>query len=73
MISVQRKRLRLLEAAARALGQGQIDVRATIAGATRSRAGANVFNGMAAELQSRAAALSASDRARRCSRRRLTS
>ena len=60
-----RKRLRSLEVAARALGQGQIDVRADDSGGDEVSALARTFNGMAAELQSRAAALSASDRARR--------
>ena len=60
-----RKRLRSLEVAARALGQGQIDVRADVSGGDEVSALARTFNGMAAELQSRSAALSASDRARR--------
>jgi signal transduction histidine kinase len=60
-----RKRLRSLEAAARALGQGQIAVRADDRGGDEVSALARTFNGMAAELQARAAALSASDRARR--------
>ena len=59
------KRLRSLEAAARALGQGQIDVRADDRGGDEVSALARTFNGMAAELQARSAALSASDRARR--------
>ena len=60
-----RKRLRSLEAAARALGQGQIDVRADDRGGDEVSVLARTFNGMAAELQARSAALAASDRARR--------
>jgi two-component system sensor histidine kinase BaeS len=60
-----RKRLQSLEVAARALGQGQIDVRADDRGGDEVSALASTFNGMAAELQARSAALSASDRARR--------
>jgi signal transduction histidine kinase len=59
------KRLRTLEEAARALGDGRTDVRATEAGGDEVTALARAFNQMAADLQSRAAALSASDRARR--------
>ena len=60
-----RKRLRSLEVAARALGQGQIEVRADDRGGDEVSALARTFNGMATELQARSAALSASDRARR--------
>ena len=60
-----RKRLRSLETAARALGQGDTAVRADDRGGDEVSALARAFNGMAAELETRAAALSASDRARR--------
>jgi len=60
-----RKRLRSLETAARALGQGEIGVRADDRGGDEVSALARTFNGMAAELHARSAALSASDRARR--------
>jgi len=60
-----RKRLRSLESAARALGQGQIDVRADDRGGDEVSVLARTFNGMAAELQARSIALAASDRARR--------
>jgi two-component system, OmpR family, sensor kinase len=60
-----RKRLLSLETAARAIGQGQTDVRADDRGGDEVTALARTFNGMAAELQARADALSAADRARR--------
>ncbi|MEO5896863.1 MAG: HAMP domain-containing sensor histidine kinase [Vicinamibacterales bacterium] len=59
------KRLRSLEAAARALAQGRTDVRASEAGGDEVSTLAHEFNRMADDLQHRAAALSASDRARR--------
>ena len=59
------KRLRSLEAAARALGEGRTDVRASEAGGDEVTALAREFNRMADDLQQRAAALSASDKARR--------
>jgi len=60
-----RKRLRSLEDAARALGEGRSDVRADERGGDEVSALAHTFNQMAAELDSRATALNASDRARR--------
>jgi signal transduction histidine kinase len=59
------KRLRSLEAAARALAQGRTDVRASEAGGDEVSTLAHEFNRMADDLQQRAAALSASDKARR--------
>ncbi len=59
------RRLRTLEAAARALGEGRTDVRASEAGGDEVTALARTFNRMADDLQSRASALSSSDRARR--------
>ncbi|MDP9324267.1 MAG: HAMP domain-containing histidine kinase, partial [Acidobacteriota bacterium] len=59
------KRLRTLEQAARALGEGRTDVRATEAGGDEVSALARTFNRMAIDLDSRATALAASDRARR--------
>jgi signal transduction histidine kinase len=59
------KRLRTLEQAARALGEGRTDVRATEAGGDEVSSLARTFNHMAADLESRATALAASDRARR--------
>jgi two-component system OmpR family sensor kinase len=58
-------RLRTLEQAARALGEGRTDVRATEAGGDEVSSLARTFNRMAADLDSRAAALTESDRARR--------
>lgn len=58
-------RLRTLEQAARALGEGRIDVRATEAGGDEVSSLARTFNRMAADLESRAAALTEADRARR--------
>lgn len=59
------KRLRTLEQAARALGEGRTDVRATETGGDEVSSLARTFNRMAIDLDSRAAALAASDRARR--------
>jgi signal transduction histidine kinase len=59
------KRLRSLEQAARALGEGRTDVRATEAGGDEVSSLARTFNRMAIDLDSRATALAASDRARR--------
>lgn len=59
------KRLRSLEHAARALGEGRTDVRATEAGGDEVSSLARTFNRMAMDLDSRAAALAQSDRARR--------
>jgi signal transduction histidine kinase len=58
-------RLRTLEQAARALGQGQTDVRAAEGGGDEVSSLAHTFNRMADDLSARASALSASDRARR--------
>ena len=60
-----RKRLRSLEDAARALGEGQTEVRADDRGGDEVSALARTFNTMASELEARSAALLASDRARR--------
>ena len=60
-----RKRLRTLEQAAHALGEGRTDVRATETGGDEVSSLARTFNRMAADLESRATALAASDRARR--------
>jgi two-component system OmpR family sensor kinase len=59
------KRLRTLEQAARALGEGRTDVRATETGGDEVSSLARTFNRMAVDLESRAAALAQSDRARR--------
>jgi len=59
------KRLRTLEHAARALGEGRTDVRATETGGDEVSSLARTFNRMAMDLDSRATALAASDRARR--------
>jgi signal transduction histidine kinase len=59
------KRLRSLEAAARALAQGRTDVRASESGGDEVSTLAHEFNRMADDLQQRAAALAASDKARR--------
>lgn len=59
------KRLRTLEQAARALGEGRTDVRATETGGDEVSSLARTFNHMASDLESRAIALSQSDRARR--------
>jgi signal transduction histidine kinase len=58
-------RLRSLEEAARALGEGRTDVRANESGGDEVSALSVTFNTMAADLQARAAALAESDRARR--------
>jgi len=59
------RRLRTLEQAARALGEGRTDVRAVEAGGDEVSALAHAFNTMADDLGTRAAALAASDKARR--------
>jgi signal transduction histidine kinase len=59
------KRLRSLEDAARALGEGRTDVRASEAGGDEVTALARAFNRMAADLDARAVALAQSDEARR--------
>jgi signal transduction histidine kinase len=59
------KRIRSLEHAARALGEGRTDVRATESGGDEVSSLARTFNRMAEDLDSRATALAASDRARR--------
>ncbi len=56
------KRLRTLEHAARALGEGRTDVRATETGGDEVSSLARTFNRMAIDLESRATALAASDR-----------
>ncbi len=55
------KRLRSLEDAARALGEGRTDVRANEAGGDEVTALARAFNRMATDLEARAAALAQSD------------
>ena len=60
-----RKRLRSLEEAARAVGEGRTEVRADDSGGDEVSALAHTFNHMAGELEARTAALSASDKARR--------
>lgn len=59
------RRLRNLEAAARALGEGHTDVRANESGGDEVSALSHAFNRMAADLQARATALADADRARR--------
>jgi signal transduction histidine kinase len=59
------KRLRSLEDAARALGDGRTDVRANESGGDEVSALSAAFNRMAADLHARAVALAESDRARR--------
>ncbi len=59
------RRLRSLEEAARALGEGRTDVRANESGGDEVSALSRTFNKMADDLQARAGALSDSDRARR--------
>jgi len=59
------KRLRSLEDAARALGEGRTDVRANESGGDEVSALSTTFNRMAADLHARAVALADSDRARR--------
>ena len=65
IFSPAHRRLRTLEHAARALGEGRTDVRAVEAGGDEVSALAHAFNRMADDLGARAAALAASDRARR--------
>jgi signal transduction histidine kinase len=60
-----RRRLRSLEEAARALGEGRTDVRADEQGGDEVSALAQTFNQMAMELEARTTAVSDSDRARR--------
>jgi len=60
-----RQRLRSLEDAARALGEGRTDVRANEAGGDEVSALSATFNRMADDLQARATALEESDRVRR--------
>ena len=60
-----RRRLRSLEYAARALGEGRSDVRATETGGDEVAALAKTFNRMTDDLQLRARALEQADRARR--------
>jgi two-component system sensor histidine kinase BaeS len=59
------KRLRSLEEAARALGEGRTDVRANEAGGDEVTALASAFNRMATDLDARAVALAKSDQVRR--------
>ena len=59
------KRLRSLEDAARALGEGRTDVRANEAGGDEVTALASAFNRMATDLDARAVALAKSDEVRR--------
>jgi two-component system OmpR family sensor kinase len=59
------RRLRSLEAAARALGEGRGDVRAAESGGDEVSTLARAFNRMASDLDARAEALATSDRARR--------
>ena len=65
IFSPAHRRLRTLEQAARALGEGRTDVRAVEAGGDEVSSLAHAFNRMADDLGARAAALAASDRARR--------
>jgi two-component system, OmpR family, sensor kinase len=65
IFSPAHRRLRTLEHAARALGEGRTDVRAAEGGGDEVGALAQTFNRMADDLGARAAALAASDRARR--------
>jgi signal transduction histidine kinase len=59
------RRLKSLALAARALGEGRSDVRATEDGGDEVTTLARAFNRMASDLEARASALNASDRARR--------
>ena len=59
------KRLRALELAARALGEGRTDMRASESGGDEVAELARAFNRMADDLRARADALAASDRSRR--------
>jgi signal transduction histidine kinase len=58
-------RLRTLDGAARALGEGRTDVRATERGGDEVSSLARTFNRMAEDLESRAIALTEADRVRR--------
>lgn len=60
-----RRRLRAVEDAARRLGSGDLSARAPSGGDDEVSAVASAFNAMAEDLAARAAALTASDRARR--------
>ena len=60
-----RRRLRLLETAARKLGAGDLTARAPDRGGDEIAAVASAFNAMAGDLSARAEALAASDRVRR--------
>jgi signal transduction histidine kinase len=60
-----RRRLRAVEQAARQLGAGDVSARAPDRGGDEVAAVATAFNAMADDLAARAAALAASDRARR--------
>ena len=60
-----RRRLRLLEGAARRLGSGDLTVRAPAKGGDEIAAVASAFNAMADDLAARAEALNESDRTRR--------
>lgn len=59
------KRIKSLEIAARALGEGRADVRANESGGDEVGELARTFNRMASDLEARNAALAAADRARR--------
>jgi signal transduction histidine kinase len=59
------RRMRTLEQAARALGEGRTDVRADESGGDEVSVLSHAFNAMAADLEARASALAESDRARR--------
>ena len=65
IFSPAHRRLRTLEQAARALGEGRTDVRAVEGGGDEVSTLAHAFNRMADDLGVRAEALAASDRARR--------
>jgi len=65
IFSPAHRRLRTLEQAARALGEGRTDVRAVEGGGDEVSTLAHAFNRMADDLGARAEALAASDRARR--------
>ena len=65
IFSPAHRRLRTLEQAARALGEGRTDVRAVEGGGDEVSTLAHAFNRMADDLGTRADALAASDRARR--------
>jgi signal transduction histidine kinase len=60
-----RRRLRLVQRATERLGRGELDTRIPDTGGDEVAALAQAFNRMAGDLQTRAAALSASDQARR--------